>query len=143
MHISQEQTDRDQLRMLAIFHFVLGGFSTFGFSCLVLHRFMMRAVFTNPQLANNPSGPLPPEVLIVMDLVYWVLGGLIVVQVVMSLLSGFFLWQRRHRLFSMVVAGLNRLNLPLGTVLGVFTLVVLMRESVAAAYTHTTFPAQR
>ena len=28
MHISQEQTDSDQLPMLAIFHFVLGGFST-------------------------------------------------------------------------------------------------------------------
>ena len=36
----------------------------------------------------------------------------------------------RHRTFSRVVAGLNCLHIPLGTVLGIFTSIVLGRESV-------------
>ena len=69
-----------------------------------------------------------------MEAMYWVMGGLIVIQMVVTLLSGYFLWHRRHRVFSMAVAGFNCLNIPLGTVLGVFTLVVLLRESVEHAY---------
>jgi hypothetical protein len=34
----------------------------------------------------------------------------------------------------MVVAGLNCAQMPLGTVLGVFTLMVLSRESVKSLY---------
>ena len=34
----------------------------------------------------------------------------------------------------MIVAGLNCVHIPLGTVLGVFTLVVLMRDSVRESY---------
>jgi hypothetical protein len=45
-----------------------------------------------------------------------------------------FLWQRRYRMFSMLIAGLNCLQVPLGTVLGVFTLLVLSRESVQELY---------
>jgi hypothetical protein len=49
-------------------------------------------------------------------------------------ISGFFLQARKNRTFSLVVAGLDCLMIPLGTILGAFTLVVLLRQSVAAAY---------
>ena len=49
-------------------------------------------------------------------------------------MSGFFLRQRRRRTFSLVMAGINCMNMPLGTVLGVFTVIVLLRESVRQAY---------
>ena len=51
-----------------------------------------------------------------------------------NLLSAIFLGQRRHRTFSLLVAGLNCLHVPVGTVLGVFTFVVLLRPSVREAY---------
>jgi len=38
----------------------------------------------------------------------------------------------------MIVAGLNCLHIPLGTLLGVFTLVVLSRGSVATMYEPST-----
>ena len=41
---------------------------------------------------------------------------------------------RRARTFSLVMAGVNCLSVPLGTTLGVFTFIVLLRESVAAQY---------
>ena len=51
-----------------------------------------------------------------------------------NLLSGLFLRTRRHRTFSMVIAVINCLHFPIGTMLGVFTLIVLSRESVQGSY---------
>jgi len=42
--------------------------------------------------------------------------------------------RRRGRTFSFVTAGLLCLQMPLGTVLGVFTFIVLSRETVRAGY---------
>lgn len=50
------------------------------------------------------------------------------------LFAGRFLSQRRHWLFCLIVAGLSCLNMPLGTVLGVFTIIVLNRESVKSLF---------
>ena len=51
-----------------------------------------------------------------------------------SSLSARFLRGRRHRTFSLIVAGINCLGIPLGTILGVFTLIVLLRPSVRTLY---------
>ena len=134
MQITQEKTDRDQLRMLSIFHFVFAGFSCVGLGFLLLHHLIMRAVFAQPNWAGNTGAAPPPEVFAIIGALYWVIGGAILVQTVLAVLSGYFLWHRQYRTFSIIVACINCLSLPLGTVLGVFTLVVLMRESVQTAY---------
>ncbi|MDP0495746.1 MAG: hypothetical protein Q7Q73_06010 [Verrucomicrobiota bacterium JB024] len=53
------------------------------------------------------------------------------------LLSARFLQQSRRYLFSFVVAVLLCLAFPLGTVLGVFTIIVLSRESTKQLYLRT------
>jgi hypothetical protein len=45
-----------------------------------------------------------------------------------------FLLKRKFRMFSLVVAGLDCVQIPFGTVLGVFTLVILLRDSVRDSY---------
>jgi hypothetical protein len=42
--------------------------------------------------------------------------------------------ERRSRLMCLIVAGINCLSVPLGTVLGVFTFIVLFRPQVAASF---------
>jgi hypothetical protein len=37
-------------------------------------------------------------------------------------------------MFSLVIAGLNCIQIPFGTALGVFTIIVLLRDSVREAY---------
>ena len=49
-------------------------------------------------------------------------------------LCGRKLHQRKHRMFCMVVAGIETIFMPFGTVLGVFTLVTLNRDSAAALF---------
>ncbi len=41
---------------------------------------------------------------------------------------------RRHRTFSIVIASLSCMSFPFGTILGVFTLIVLVRPSVKILY---------
>lgn len=57
----------------------------------------------------------------------WALAGMI-------LINGRMLARRRHYLFCQVAAGIECLFMPFGTVLGVFTLIVLQRPSVRALF---------
>jgi hypothetical protein len=49
-------------------------------------------------------------------------------------LSGRYMAKRRHLTFSIVIAALSCLQIPFGTILGVFTLIVLSRQSVKLMY---------
>jgi len=69
-----------------------------------------------------------------MQIIYAVVGFSIILGTVLNILAAMFLRQRKHRVFTMVVAGLICLQFPFGTALGVFTFVVLMRESVRESY---------
>ncbi|HEX8915087.1 MAG TPA: hypothetical protein VF796_22235 [Humisphaera sp.] len=65
----------------------------------------------------------------VMVLLHWA-------QAACACVSARNLSRRRGRTFTFVTAGILCLQMPLGTVLGVFTFIVLNRESVRAAYEH-------
>jgi hypothetical protein len=57
----------------------------------------------------------------------WTLAGLLIY-------AGRCLARRTRRLFCLVAAGLGCLFFPLGTVLGVFTFIVLSRPTVRAVF---------
>ena len=124
--------DESQLNLLSIFYHIFGGLGALGGLFLIAHYLLMHAVMTG-KLGN--SGDLPPPEMMVLMQVFYVIGGFFIVAgTVLNILAGVFLRRRRHRVFTMVVAGLNCLQFPIGTVLGVFTFVVLMRESVREGY---------
>lgn len=127
--------DAEHLRLLAIFHFVSAALAFVGVLFASLYFVLIWAVFANPELwAQSQEGPPPEGVITIFQ---WFTGvGVVwfVVACVGNLLSGLYLRTRRHRTFSMVIAGINCLHVPLGTLLGVFTLVVLGRESVRKLY---------
>jgi len=62
------------------------------------------------------------------------MGAIFLFGMLLNVLSAVFLWQRRRRVFSFVVGGLNCLQIPFGTALGVFTIIVLSRDSVRELY---------
>jgi hypothetical protein len=129
--------DADHLRTLAIFHYVVGGLSLLGLGFMYLHYYFMQTFFANPKLWENAKEPPPfnPQEFWMIFVWFYVAAGIVmVVAGVLNLMSGRYLQQRKNRMFSLVVAGLNCLQMPFGTVLGVFTLVVLTRESVQRLY---------
>ena len=127
--------DAEHLRLLSIFHFVSAGLALAGLLFLAGHYAIMQTVFNDPDLFKNAKGgPPPKEFFEIFKIFYVVCGAWLLISGVGNLMSAIYLRQRRNRMFSMVVAGLNCLHMPLGTVLGVFTFVVLGRESVVALY---------
>lgn len=127
----QRTIDAEHLRLLAIFHFVLAGLSLVGLLFLVAHYLMFQAFFATAGAWSKQSIPMPPkEVFTIFKWMYVVFGLWGVASAALNLLAGIFIRARTHRVFCLVVAGTNCLHIPLGAALGVFTILVLIRETV-------------
>jgi hypothetical protein len=134
--LDQRKADADHLRLLSIFHYVGAGLAVLGLGFLAVHYLFFHAFFDNPAMWNNQKGAVPPprELFALFRWFYVVFGVWLVVSGVANLLSGAFIGRRKHRTFSLVVSVLNCIHIPLGTVLGVFTIIVLLRPSVRDVY---------
>lgn len=133
----QRKVDAEHLKLLAVFHFVLAGLAVIGLGFLFLHWFFMSSIFDNPEMWKNAKDAPPPppkEFFAIFKWFYAFMGVMIVGGGLASLVSGFCILRRRARMFSIVVAGVSCLGFPFGTALGVFTLVVLLRDSVREEY---------
>jgi hypothetical protein len=129
----ERKIDADHLNLLASFHFVGAGLALLGILFLVAHYAMMHAIFANPKFFENQKQPMPvpPEQIFAVMKWFYLAGAVwFVASGILNLISGLCLRARKGRTFSLVVAGMNCLHIPLGTVLGVFTIVVLPRDSV-------------
>jgi hypothetical protein len=131
----QREIDARHVRLLAIFHFVAAGLSLLKLLFLFLHFTVFSYFVAQPEFfGTTPHGPPPKEMFALFSIFYVVGGIFILISLALEATSGYFLWHRKHRMFSMVVAGISCLSMPLGTVLGVFTLIVLMRSTVIELY---------
>jgi len=134
--LSPPSKDAEHLKLLAIFHFVFAGLAVLGIAFLYLHYAIMSTVMNDPKFwrVQKARGFSPQEFITVFRLCYLFPGILFLGGGLINVLSGSFLRARTNRMFSLIVAGLDCLQIPLGTVLGVFTIIVLMRDSVRALY---------
>ena len=122
--------DTKNLNLLAIFHYILGGL-TILFSCIpFIHVFIGLAIISG-KFFEDSNGSKPPSVVgwlfVIMGTVFILLGWSIAVCMI---IAGKKLKRHKSRLFCMVIAGIECMFMPFGTVLGVFTLVTLNKDSV-------------
>jgi hypothetical protein len=100
----------------------------------------MSSVFSHPEMWKSPNGANGPPIeffehfMQVFVWFYFFMGAMFVAVSTVNIISGIFLRQRKHRMFSIVVAGVNCLQIPFGTALGVFTMMVLLRDTVRQSY---------
>ena len=132
----QLQSDADHLKLLVIFHFIVAGLAVLGLGFVLLHYTMMHAFMGHSELWKNQKGGGQSlvEFFNIFRWVYLFFSALLVAGGIANLLSGLFLRKRKHRIFSLIVAGINCIHFPIGTALGVFTFIVLMRDSVRESY---------
>jgi len=126
--------DADHLRLLTIFHFVCAGMSAL-FACFpIIHLVLGLLIVLNPH-AFGPGNNQPPR-LIGLFLVLFASAFIIAGWVFAGLLAwaGHCLNRRKHYLFCLVMACVACLFMPFGTVLGVFTIIVLSRASVKESF---------
>ena len=62
----------------------------------------------------------------------WVLGALVFG--ILTIVSGRYIAQKRHKNFSIVIGAISCLFMPLGTALGVFTIITLGNKEVLDLY---------
>lgn len=128
------ESDVAHLKLLAIFHFVYAGCIGL-FGCLA-GAYILSGVML---LTADLSGPNPPP----RDVGWLMIGvgkfGMFTAWGIAACvaISGGKLRQHRSRLYCMVVAVVLCINVPLGTALGVFTLVVLSRPRVRQLFGDT------
>jgi len=100
------------------------------------HYSMFNGMMTDPKLwQQQQGGPSPPlDMFAAIKWVYFAFALGIAGTGGLNLVSALFIRAKTHRLFSLVVAGINCFYMPLGTALGIFTIVVLVRDSVRDLY---------
>jgi hypothetical protein len=131
----QRLIDDDQLRVTAAFHFAFAGLAVLGLVALVVSYFMISHYLSPPELWRIVPEAPPEHVLRVMMGFSYAFAAFVLLGVVTcNIASGVCIRQRKYRMFSLAIAGLNSLLVPVGTALAAYTYVVLMRDSVRDTY---------
>jgi len=132
----QEKKDAEHLLLLGIFHCIFAALGLAGIGFLFVYYNMMHAIFDNPEIWKNGKNASPPpkEFFTYADYFLRIAAGYSAFSSVTHLLSGICLLRKKLRILSLVVAGFNCIQIPFGTILGIFTLVVLSRDSVREMY---------
>ena len=135
--------DEEHLRLLAIFHYVVAGLAAlFSFFPLLYTTVGAIFIFVARHGTPKPGEELPPEFLgwffVVLGLLLFLLG---IAMAICILIVGRCLSRHKHYTFVLVMACIECLFIPFGTILGVFTIVVLSRQSVRGLFSTATSEA--
>jgi hypothetical protein len=136
--------DEEHLQLLAIFHYVVAGLAAlFSFFPLLYTTVGAIFIFAARHGTAKPGEDLPPEFL---GWIFAVLGSLLfligIAMAICILVAGRSLALRKGYSFALVMACIECLFVPFGTILGVFTIVVLSRESVRGLFSTASAQAQ-
>lgn len=127
LKMNQEQ---EHLRLLSIFHYVVGGLAGL-FALFPVFHLIFGLVFILAPHKFGGKNQTPPAFVGWFFVIFaatiitmgWVFAGCVIA-------AGRSLACRRRYLFCLVMAGVECAFMPFGTVLGVFTLITLMKDSV-------------
>jgi hypothetical protein len=129
--------DLQYLKLLSIFHYIVGGIAAlFAFIPIIYIVFGILAICI--------PGPFESEsdaITVFMGWIFIIIGMVLVVLgwafAVCIIMAGRYLARQVHYMFCMVMAAIECIFMPFGTVLGVFTIVVLAKPSVKEMFEQT------
>lgn len=134
--------DDEHLRLLSAFHYVLaviaGLFALFPVFHLIVGWMAIVGGFGETDPKEALAGRMMGCFFVGFAGMWMLFGAALATGLA---LAGSFLRRRRHYTFCLVVAGVACAFTPLGTVLGIFTLLVLLRDSVRAKFGRVPFAA--
>ena len=127
--------DEEHLKLLSIFHYVAGGIAGL-FACFPIFHLIFGIVMLVAGLIGAPDDEKIP--FMIFGFMFTFIPGLIILcgwtLAVCLIISGRYLTRRRRYKFCFVIACISCLAMPYGTVLGVFTIIVLMRPTVKGLF---------
>ena len=132
---SRALIDAEHLRLLSIFHYVVAGISAL-FACIPIIHLVIGIMFVTFGDKMGTGKDQPPA------FVGWFFIGIASVFIVLGwtfAMLQFFaarnIAARKHYTYCFVLACVEYIFMPFGTVLGIFTLLVLSRPSVKPLFT--------
>lgn len=118
--------DERFLDILAIFHYVIGGITAL-FACFPLLYVAVGLMLIADGVNEHGPAAWFPWLFVIFGWVLVITGWSLAAAI---LIAGRKLEKRKAWMYCVVVAGVECVLIPLGTALGVFTLILLTRESV-------------
>lgn len=119
--------DEEHLKLLSIFYYIAAGLATLSVCFVAIQVVIGLSMYAESTMPSS-NGSL---MFIIFSGVLLIITALLTIG---SFLTGQYLSQKKNRTFCMIIAGINCLNIPLGTILGIFTIIVLTRPSVVALF---------
>ncbi len=127
----QEILDNEHLNLLSIFYFIFGGLTIFGSFIILAYITLFSAIFSNIPLDGSDIEELP------LDILFFVFAALFIFVFtygIFLIIAGINIRKKVKRVFSIVIGALAIMSFPFGTALGVFSIIVLTRNSVVELY---------
>jgi hypothetical protein len=125
--------NEDYLKLLSIFHYVVAAMAVL-FALIPTIHLVLGVAMASGAL-RDPKDPFPLALLgwfFILFASIWILCGLTFA--VCVFLAGRSLQARTRYMFCLVMGGLECMFMPFGTVLGVFTLILLLKDDVKALF---------
>jgi hypothetical protein len=124
--------DLEHLKLLVTFHYIVAAITAVCSSFPLIHVFIGLMFMLNPHgFAGSGKQAFPARM---FGLIFFVIGGAIVLfgwtLAAVTAYAGRCISRREKYTFCLIAAGFNCMYMPIGTILGVFTLIVLTRDSV-------------
>ena len=116
--------DEQYLKLLSIFHYVVGGLTGL-FACIPLIHFSIGIAILVGGIDDVPA--FVGLILVMIALAAMTMGWALAICII---IAGGRLARRQRYTYCLVVAAVSCIFMPFGTVLGVLTIIVLMRQSV-------------
>jgi hypothetical protein len=134
--LRQTTIDEEHLKLLSIGYLVSAGiaalFSLFG----LLYVFLGVVIGVTSTETAKKAGQAPPPAFVgwLFGIIGLVLFLLLIAMALLKFQTARCIKRRRSRAFCIVVAAISCLEIPYGTLLGVFTFLVLGRNSVKSLF---------
>lgn len=123
--------DLEHLRLLSIFHYLVGAITAL-FSLLpVLHLVVGLLLMTGRTGESDPVAAWMGGLFVTISATF-IVGGLTLAGFMLH--AGRCIARRRRHTLCLVVAGVECTLMPFGTVLGVFTLIALLKPQIRALF---------
>lgn len=118
--------DEEHLKLLSIFHYVVGGIAGF-FACFPIIHLIIGIAMLAGAFGRKGPPPVMGLMFVMMALIFITAGWTLAICLIVS---GRRLARRTNYKFCFVIACISCVFSPFGTVLGVFTIIVLVRPTV-------------